>query len=240
MPEELERASEELAASFVRMGGLLFCEETLESVLDVISTLAHETLPGTTGAGVTLIRDRRRTTVAYTDGEVVKAADDLQYSLNEGPCLAAISTAAAVRIDCVESESRWPGWSACAAKLGMGSVLTVPLLVRDGAIGAVKVYSREPFNYDDRSQRIMELFAQQASTVLTNVKDYAQAQELGDQLREALESRDMIGMAKGILMSRENVDESTAFDLLRQLSQKENIKLRDVAFRLLRSAGAAE
>jgi transcriptional regulator with GAF, ATPase, and Fis domain len=239
MLEELDRASGELAASFVKMGGLIFSEVTLQSALDVMSMLAHEILPGTTGAGVMLIHGRQRTTVAYSDGEVVKAADDLQYGLNEGPCLTAITTAAAVRIDCVESESRWPDWSTRAAKLGMGSILTVPLLIRDGAIGAVKVYSREPFNYDERSQRIMELFAQQAGTVLTNVKDYAEAQELGDQLREALESRDMIGMAKGILMSRENVDESTAFDMLRQLSQNQNIKVKDVAFRLLRSARAA-
>jgi hypothetical protein len=134
------------------------------------------------------------------------------------------------------------GSGPCTRRERLGSsplVLTVPLLIRDGAIGAVKVYSREPFNYDERSQHIMELFAQQAGTVLTDVKDYAEAQELGDQLREALESRDMIGMAKGILMSRENVDESTAFYMLRQLSQNENIKLRDVAFRLLRSARAA-
>jgi GAF domain-containing protein len=240
MPEELDRASEELAASFMSMAGILFSEETLQSALDLMSRLAQETLPGTAGAGVTLVRGRRRTTVAYFNGDIVRTADDLQYSLNEGPCLTAISTKETVRIDAIGSESRWPNWTAVVAKTGIQSLISVPLLVRDDAVGAVKVYSHEPLNYDALSERIMGLFAQQASIVLTNFKDYTRAQELGGQLREALQSRDMIGMAKGILMSRENVDESTAFDMLRQLSQHENVKLKEVASRLLQSAGATQ
>lgn len=45
----------------------------------------------------------------------------------------------------------------------------------------------------------------------------------------ALESRDVIGMAKGILMRAENVDPEGAFQVLIDLSQRENRKLRDVA-----------
>ena len=52
---------------------------------------------------------------------------------------------------------------------------------------------------------------------------------MSDQLKEALRSRDIIGQAKGILMEREGVDDEGAFELLRQSSQAQNIKLRDIA-----------
>ena len=49
------------------------------------------------------------------------------------------------------------------------------------------------------------------------------------QLKEALESRDVIGQAKGILMERERVTADDAFNMLRRGSQHLNRKLRDLA-----------
>jgi AmiR/NasT family two-component response regulator len=48
-------------------------------------------------------------------------------------------------------------------------------------------------------------------------------------LQYALESRDLIGQAKGILMERFKVDDSAAFEMLVRSSQDTNIKLVDVA-----------
>jgi AmiR/NasT family two-component response regulator len=48
-------------------------------------------------------------------------------------------------------------------------------------------------------------------------------------LRRALESRDVIGQAKGILMERRGIDEDEAFDVLRTASQALNVKLARVA-----------
>jgi AmiR/NasT family two-component response regulator len=51
-----------------------------------------------------------------------------------------------------------------------------------------------------------------------------------------MESRAAIEQAKGVLMSRHGVDADGAFDLLRQRSQAENRKLRDIARELLDDA----
>ena len=48
-------------------------------------------------------------------------------------------------------------------------------------------------------------------------------------LRRALDSRDTIGMAKGILMAREFCTPDEAFDMLKRASQRTNRKLADVA-----------
>ncbi len=56
------------------------------------------------------------------------------------------------------------------------------------------------------------------------------------QLEKALESRDVIGQAKGILMEREKISADAAFEMLCTSSQHLNMKLRDVAAMLVASA----
>ena len=52
-------------------------------------------------------------------------------------------------------------------------------------------------------------------------------------MAEAMRSRAVIEQAKGIVMADERVDAAQAFDRLKQLSQHANMKLRDVAQRLV-------
>lgn len=54
-------------------------------------------------------------------------------------------------------------------------------------------------------------------------------------LEKALETRDIIGQAKGIQMARQRIDADAAFDVLRRASQRTNSKLRDVATELVAS-----
>ena len=57
-------------------------------------------------------------------------------------------------------------------------------------------------------------------------------------LRQALESRDLIGQAKGIVMATMLCSADEAFAILRQQSQHENIKLVDVATEVVRRTTA--
>jgi len=65
-------------------------------------------------------------------------------------------------------------------------------------------------------------------------QDYAQAMAReNEQLRRAVESRDIIGQAKGMLMERFDVDAAGAFGLLVKLSQESNTRLAHVAQKLV-------
>jgi AmiR/NasT family two-component response regulator len=57
-----------------------------------------------------------------------------------------------------------------------------------------------------------------------------------DGLRSALGTRTVIGKAIGIIIEREGVNETEAFDILKVMSQHSNVKLRDVAARLAKDA----
>jgi hypothetical protein len=65
---------------------------------------------------------------------------------------------------------------------------------------------------------------------LQNNEDHAQAmaREI-EQLRYALESRDIIGQAKGMIMERFQLDAARAFELMIRVSQNSNIRVADLA-----------
>ncbi|MEN3358574.1 MAG: hypothetical protein V7637_2556, partial [Mycobacteriales bacterium] len=76
--------ADELSGVFARMSGLLLSRETVQTALRLVTSLAAETVPGATGAGVTLMDEQgRRTTWAATEPEVERA-DALQVRARRG------------------------------------------------------------------------------------------------------------------------------------------------------------
>jgi hypothetical protein len=57
-----------------------------------------------------------------------------------------------------------------------------------------------------------------------------------DGLKTALGTRTLIGKAIGVIIEREGVNETEAFEMLKRMSQHSNVKLRDVAARLAEEA----
>ncbi len=76
------------------------------------------------------------------------------------------------------------------------------------------------------------MFAREATDAVRHTAAFAKTQELIDNLNAALESRSVIGAAVGIAMHREHISMGEAFDKLVEISQKENMKLREVAERI--------
>jgi GAF domain-containing protein len=128
----------------------------------------------------------------------------------------------------MRSEQRWPRFSARAAGLGVGSMLSIQLYVRGEDLGALNLYHDRAGGFDDESEHIGLLLASHAGVALAA----AQRQE---SLRAAVDTRDLIGQAKGILMERHKITADRAFALLVQVSQASGRKLRDVADHLVSS-----
>ena len=89
--------------------------------------------------------------------------------------------------------------------------------------------------FDERRVETGRLFAAQASIVMANTQAYWDARSLNDQLHQAIESREAIEQAKGIVMARHGVDPEEAFRLLAEQSQRSNRRVRDLAVELVES-----
>ena len=94
-----------------------------------------------------------------------------------------------------------------------------------GPVGGINLYARHPNAFSDDDKTAATLLAAFAGALTALAYERTEALHL----REALQSRDMIGQAKGILMAREKVTADEAFELLRKASQALNRKLRDLA-----------
>jgi GAF domain-containing protein len=227
--------ADELAAVFARMSGLLLSQETVSTALALVTSLAKETIPGTAGAGVTLLDSEGRKVSAAATDPLVERADALQYELGEGPCLSAFEQRAVFRIVDMQQETRWPRWVKAVQPLGMGATLSTPLVSGDMALGAMKVYGRASGVYGSREEHLVAMFAAQAAVLLANAQAYENARQLSEELVRALRTRDEISIAKGVLMARDRIDEKTAFAMLVAISRRQNRKLTDVASALVRS-----
>jgi GAF domain-containing protein len=234
-PNDAPQRFEELTAVLAQMGAVVLSAETIDTTVELVTTLAAETIPATTGAGVTLVDARGKRSVAASD-PLVERADALQYQFDSGPCLTAWREQVTVRVDDTDEEARWPLWTAAVAELNLRAMLSAPLITKGTAIGAIKVYSDQPAAYDAPAEHLLELFARQAAILLSNTQALADARRLGAQLSEALNNRDVIAQAKGVLIAQGAANDQAAFAMLVTASQRSNTKLTEVARRVIASA----
>lgn len=216
----LERGLRELAS-------VLLSETTLERMLESVASVAVAAIPGCDAASVTLVRDGRVSTSVSSD-EAAVDFDRAQYAARTGPCLDAVHQGDVVRVESFASDHRWPELARPAAASGIACSLSVPLAVADEALGALNLYSRHERALADAEEQAC-LLGHQASITLANACALQRAELLARQLTQALENRDIIGQAKGIIMAGQNVSSDQAFDVLRRASQRSNRKLSEVA-----------
>jgi GAF domain-containing protein len=200
--------------------------------VELVTALASATSPGTDGAAVTLVDEHGTRTVGATS-ELAARADALQYELDEGPCLTAWRTGELVRIDDTTGDRRWPEWDEAAARMGIRSALSAPLLADGVSIGAIKLYGLQPGRFDQHDERVMVLFARQAAILLTATRNQAGARALSRRLTDALTDRDLISQAIGVLLVRGALDRDGAFARLAAAAERSGRSVREVAGELL-------
>jgi hypothetical protein len=201
-------------------------EDSLQDTLDRIVHAAVDNVPGAQFAGISEVQDRREIRTPADTGEVVAEADRAQYETGQGPCLDSVYEEQTVRLPNMRTEKRWRAFTQRAADLGIGSMLSLQLYVIGDSLGALNLYNSSPDAFTDESEHVGLLFASHAAVAMAG----AQKRE---QLNRAMETRDLIGQAKGILMERHRVTGAQAFTLLVRASQATNNKLRDVAAELV-------
>lgn len=220
-----ELGPEGLARSLAKIARELLAQQSVEQTLDRITGLAVSTVPGCEAAGILLLRGGGDVETRAATSDVVRASDQAQVELGEGPCFDALWEQETYRSGNLGGESRWPRYGPRAQQLGLGSMLCYQLFTAEETLGALNMYSGSSNAFDDRAEQIGWIFAAHAAVALA-------AEQYGAQMREAVSTRQGIGEAVGILMERYRLAEDAAFDVLRRASQQHNMKLREVARRV--------
>ena len=221
--------------AFAELARVKLGDTDLEGVLAKIAELAKGAIPGADEVSVTLVRDSRPHTAAFT-AELALACDERQYEQGRGPCLDAATAAATFSLPDLSRESRWPGYTPRAVDAGVLSSLSIGLPVVEAVTGALNVYATKPHAFDDDAVVLAQTFAGYAAVAVANAHLYDSQAALAQQMQAAMESRAVIEQAKGIVMGERRCSADEAFAVLAKLSQETNRKVRDVASALVASA----
>jgi hypothetical protein len=222
-----------LAAEFSRLAESLMQASTVHGVLQRVVEAARFTVPGADLVSVTLRAGDRFHTPVETD-PLATRLDDVQYRFGEGPCVESTRTPGLglTYSSDLGAGVEYPRFGPAAARLGVHSVLAVGLFPAGEPVprtGALNLYSFTIGGIDELDRDLAVILAAHASTALAATMASTAAELEAAQLRQALNSRDVIGQAKGILMERRGISADEAFDALRRASQSLNVKLTQVA-----------
>lgn len=227
--------NDDLDESLAGLSGLLTGDQPLQETLVHIAEFGVLAIPGAEGAGLTMLEDDRPQTVVAS-AEFVRVVDDVQYGLGEGPCLQAVASRRTQTSGSLGGEARWPRFGPRVGRMGVHSVLSLPLLLPDRVVGAMNVYAHAKNAFGPEAVRIGELFARPAAVSVRNALILARSHRLAAQLEAALTNRAVIDQALGVIMSRAGSTPEEAFDRLRAMSQSQHVKVAEVARTLVDEA----
>lgn len=234
-PDQSSVVDDNLQASLAALAQLATATMELPDALTRVAEYAVLAIPGADGAGLTLLETGRHDMIVAS-APFVTEVDAIQYGIGEGPCITAAAEARTLRSGRLESDPQWPRFGPQVGRLGVHSALSVPLITRDGVLGAMNIYAHVEDAFDERAAAIGELFAVPAAIAVQNAQVLAQTKRLAVELQDALTNRATIDRAIGILMSRVGCGPDEAFDRLRQMSQNRNVKLHAIALNVVDEA----
>jgi GAF domain-containing protein len=195
--------------------------------------------PGrTVSCGISLVRKKKTATTA-SSSPCARLMEQLQHQYGDGPCLAAMRGMVTVLVPDLRLEDRWPAYVQGAGGLGILSVVGVPLPLEGPSQAVLNLYSEQPHAFTGQAIARAEAFAEQASKGLQLALRLGQLQETRDDMKAAMKSRTVIDLATGAIMAKNRCSQNTAFKVLLHVSNTQNIKLNEVAARVVSSISGA-
>jgi GAF domain-containing protein len=212
------QAGFELAEALTVASQQLHETPTPHNTLRTAVRLAVHIMPGAEHVGISEIeRGSKFRTLAWTD-DVVRSAEARHGGREPHGHWDQLWHSPVARITDSEADEGWDVLSA----LGLRSALSLRLRADRRRLTVLTAYARKPGAFDEDATRIGRLFTTHVSIALESAT-------VREQLTEAMHTRDLIGQATGILMERQGIDAAAAFESLVRASQRENVKLRDLA-----------
>jgi hypothetical protein len=190
-------------------------------------------VPGCDHASLLLRSNNRYVTVGASD-QIAQRIDDLERRAGDGPCVDAIEEETPQIETDLTTPTHWPKLAArLLAETPVRGAMGFRLLFDKRKTGALNLFSDTPNLFDTESAGRAIVLAAFASVAINAI---AQGEDAAT-LRRGLLSNREIGKAIGMLMLLHRIPEEEAFDMLRRNSQELNIKLADVARKVIEHRG---
>ncbi len=112
-----------------------------------------------------------------------------------------------------------------AKREGLCSLLSVPMMVRDKALGVINSYTSAPHVFTSEEVKLLQAIANQAAIAI----EHTTLIEKSHEMQEALAVRKIMERAKGYLMRSKKLTEEEAFKLIQRQSMDFRKSMREIA-----------
>jgi len=120
---------------------------------------------------------------------------------------------------------------ALARKLGLISLLSVPMSVRDRVIGVINCYTSVPHEFTETEKNLFTTVANQAAVAIFNTELMVKTKVI----QEELETRKQVERAKDVLIRRRKMNGEEAFRWIQKRGMDSRKSMREVAEAILLS-----
>ena len=170
-------------------------------------------LPGVDAAAVTLRATETAQDLLGASDDWARALEDQQYTLGEGPGVAAFRTGEPVLVDSLDiAGQHWPAFTDAAHALGMGAAFAFPLQFGAIELGTLDLYRHAPGMLAGRA---MADAAALADLITLALLGREQAHRGGQDWFSGVGSYHDVNIATGMLAARLGVNLGDAFARLR-------------------------
>lgn len=234
MASPAEDADQAYASAIGALSQVLVDAPSMRQTLEQLLAVAVVAAPRVSALTVTALTEDGSLTAAASTDQSAQNVDELEYALDEGPCVEALSTGEEQLVRDTGTDPRWPRFAAKAREEGFGSIAGLPLRASDGEIiGALNVFSDRPDGLPEDDLALLRRVCGPAAAVLANARAYRRTSLLSQQLTDLLDRRAILNRAIGVVLGRRGGDVSEAERLLEAIAAREGRSVADVAARLV-------
>jgi hypothetical protein len=186
---------------------------------------------GVTGAGLMLVAGGRSLGCVGVSDPMTNEVEQVEYTLGEGPCLAAYSAKAPVFDPDLAGPDivGWPEFRRGALSAGVRAAFGFPLLVERICIGAMNLYRDEPGALSAEQIANAVVVGQLASRMLLDWQAEAPAGTVAWQLERVPTHRMEVHQATGRIAVQADLSIPDALALLRAYSFAQDLSIGNVA-----------
>jgi transcriptional regulator with GAF, ATPase, and Fis domain len=222
-----------LTRTFVELADSLVDDFDMVELLTRLADRCVEVLD-VSAAGLMLVAPEGDLRAVAASSEAMRLVELFELQTQEGPCLDCYRNHEPVlnqHLD--EVEDRWPRFAPVAIKAGFSSVHALPMRLRGDVIGALNLFRADRAEMDEADVVAGQALADVATISILQHRAAAESRLINAQLSHALNSRVLIEQAKGVLAERAHFAMEAAFARMRNHARSHNLKLVDVAERVL-------
>jgi signal transduction protein with GAF and PtsI domain len=210
--------------SLVKIGQSITSEQYLDDILQNIVDATAKLLNSKICSLMLVDKKKNKLMIKATQSLSEDYKNKAPVDINNSISGDVIKSQKALAIYDVKQDPRYL-FQEMAVKEHLTSLLLVPMIIKNQAIGILNVYTKNHTVFVQEEIETLQIIANQAAVTIDN----RTLMEENIKTKEALESRKIVERAKGMIMKKHQIDEDTAYRLIHKRSMDSCRSMKEIA-----------